>query len=262
MGFDPYETWLGIPPDRRPPTHYDLLGLAPYESDPATIDQAALRRMSKVRQHQIGPHSDQSQEILSELARARLILMDPDRRTDYDAKLRARGEGRVGPSAALEKLGNGDATRDRPDDGTSDVFASLALTEQAAHDRFSLRSNLNNKPPWRKRGLVLGAVLASLAVLLGAFYCYVISPPSWEQKLRDLVRNNSDRLTPTQKPRTSVPPARKPVVTPKPAAPVIVQRRANHPGGGGERATPSFAALDGKDKDVDNPSGPGRVDST
>ena|SRR5271157_2582711 len=86
MGFDPYETWLGIPPDRRPPTHYDLLGLAPYESDPATIDQAALRRMSKVRQHQIGPHSDQSQEILSELARARLILMDPDRRTDYDAK--------------------------------------------------------------------------------------------------------------------------------------------------------------------------------
>ena len=75
MDFDPYETWLGIPADRRPPTHYDLLGLSPDESDPATIDQAALRRMSKVRQHQIGPHSDQSQEILSELAR---VPPDPD----------------------------------------------------------------------------------------------------------------------------------------------------------------------------------------
>ena len=89
MAFDPYESWLGIPPDRRPPTHYDLLGLAPYESDPATIEQAALRRMGKVRQYQIGPHSDLSQEILAELARARLILMDPDRRAEYDAKLQA-----------------------------------------------------------------------------------------------------------------------------------------------------------------------------
>ena len=114
MDFDPYETWLGIPADRRPPTYYDLLGLAPYESDPATIEQAALRRMGKVRQHQIGPHSDLSQEILAELARARLILMDPDRRADYDAKLRARGESRPGPWAAPAKVGNGDAPRHRP----------------------------------------------------------------------------------------------------------------------------------------------------
>ena len=85
MSFDPYETWLGIPADCRPPTYYDLLGLSLYESDPATIDQAALRRMGKVRQHQIGPESELSQEILAELARARLILIDPDRRADYDA---------------------------------------------------------------------------------------------------------------------------------------------------------------------------------
>ena len=28
MDFDPYATWLGIPADRRPPTYYDLLGVA------------------------------------------------------------------------------------------------------------------------------------------------------------------------------------------------------------------------------------------
>src|SRR5208337_4827125 len=104
------------------------------------IDQAALRRMSKVRQHQIGPHSDQSQEILSELARARLILMDPDRRTDYDAKLRARGETRPGSLVAREKVGNGDAPSDRsaPDEDAPDVLASLALTEQAVDGPASL----------------------------------------------------------------------------------------------------------------------------
>ena len=75
MDFDPYATWLGIPADRRPPTYYDLLGMAVDEPDPAAIEQAALRRMSKVRQHQLGPHSDRSQEVLSELALARL---DPD----------------------------------------------------------------------------------------------------------------------------------------------------------------------------------------
>ena len=78
MAFDPYESWLGITAAHRPPTYYHLLGLSPFESDPATIEQAALRRMSKVRQYQIGPHGDVSQEILAELARARLVLIDPD----------------------------------------------------------------------------------------------------------------------------------------------------------------------------------------
>ena len=91
MAFDAYESWLNITAADRPPTYYDLLGLAPFESDPEIIEQAALRRMGKVRQHQIGPHSDLSQEILAELALARLVLSDPDRRGDYDAKLKARG---------------------------------------------------------------------------------------------------------------------------------------------------------------------------
>ena len=105
MAFDPYESWLGITAADRPPTYYDLLGLSAFESDPEIIEKAALRRMSKVRQHQIGPHSDESQEILAELARARLVLIDPDRRADYDAKLRARSESRPDPSAVVKKDG-------------------------------------------------------------------------------------------------------------------------------------------------------------
>ena len=89
MAFDPYETWLGIPADVRPPTYYDLLGLASHETDPVAIEQAALRRMNKVIVHQIGPHGDESHAVLAELAQARQILMDTVRRADYNAKLRA-----------------------------------------------------------------------------------------------------------------------------------------------------------------------------
>jgi hypothetical protein len=103
MAFDPYESWLGVTSVHRPPTYYDLLGLSPFESDPEIIEQAALRRMSKVRQHQIGPHSDESQEILAELARARLVLIDSDRRGDYDAQLRGRVESRPDLRAVMEK---------------------------------------------------------------------------------------------------------------------------------------------------------------
>ena len=27
--LDPYRVWLGIPPESRPPTHYELLGISP-----------------------------------------------------------------------------------------------------------------------------------------------------------------------------------------------------------------------------------------
>src|SRR5208282_1039393 len=261
MNFDPYETWLGIPPDRRPPTHYDLLGLAPYESDPAAIDQAALRRMSKVRQHQIGPHSDQSQEILSELARARLILMDPDRRTDYDAKLRARGETRPGSLVAREKVGNGDAPSDRsaPDEDAPDVLASLALTEQAVDGPASLPRAPDEGPAWWKKGLVIGPFVACDAVLIGVVLYSAFSPSSLKQKPPDSSRFDVAPPISTQKPKPSALPAPKPVVKPKPAPPPIVEPPADPPGGGDEPATPSVVTHREKDEDGDGPPGLGQA---
>jgi hypothetical protein len=261
MGFDPYETWLGIPPDRRPPTHYDLLGLAPYESDPAAIDQAALRRMSKVRQHQLGPQSDLSQEILSELARARLILMDPDRRTDYDAKLQTRSETRPGPLVAPQKVRNGDALLHRPGrhEDAPDVLGSLALTERAGDGPSSLPCAPDEGRAWWKKAFVIGPFVVCVAVLIGVVLYSAFSPSSLKHRPRDLVRNDSDRLTPTQRPKPSLPPAPKPVVTPEPAPPPIVEPpRADPPGGGGEQETPADVNL-GRDKDDDRPDGLGQA---
>lgn len=85
--FDPYYKWLGIRPQDRPITAYRLLGVTPDEDDCEVIDQAADRQMAFLRSHQTGPHAELSQKLLNEVAKARLLLLDPKRRSEYDRKL-------------------------------------------------------------------------------------------------------------------------------------------------------------------------------
>ncbi len=85
--FDPYHKWLAIPRGQRPPTYYQLLGIAPDESDAEVIAEAALRQTSHVRTYQTGPHAQQCIELLNEIARARTTLLDPVKRKAYDASL-------------------------------------------------------------------------------------------------------------------------------------------------------------------------------
>lgn len=85
--FDPYHKWLAIPRDRRPPTFYDLLSIAPTEDDPEVIDAAAIRQTTYVRNFQRGPHAADCARILGEIALARATLLDAKKRRDYDATL-------------------------------------------------------------------------------------------------------------------------------------------------------------------------------
>lgn len=86
--FDPYRIWLGIPPKEQPPNHYRLLGVGLFESDPDAISNAADRQMVHVRTFQSGKHSKLSQRLLNELAAARVCMLDPQKKVDYDARLR------------------------------------------------------------------------------------------------------------------------------------------------------------------------------
>ncbi|MCL6501204.1 MAG: hypothetical protein K6T86_00875 [Pirellulales bacterium] len=86
--FDPYLAWLEIPPHRRPPTHYDLLGLAAFESDLTRIEQAALERLERVRRYKVGKREDAAATLERELATAWDCLRDAERKRTYDALLR------------------------------------------------------------------------------------------------------------------------------------------------------------------------------
>ncbi len=87
--FDPYYTWLGIPPKDQPPNHYRLLGVELCEGNLDVIENAADRQMAHVRLFQNGPQGDRSQKLLNEITSAKLCLLNAGKKADYDQQLRA-----------------------------------------------------------------------------------------------------------------------------------------------------------------------------
>jgi len=92
--FDPYHHWLGIPPHERPLTLYRILGLQDCEPNRTVIQNAADRQMTYLRQFAAGKHGKAATELLNETSRARILLLDPEKKAQYDRQLR-RQEPRV-----------------------------------------------------------------------------------------------------------------------------------------------------------------------
>ena len=88
--FDPYYKWLGIPPEDQPPNHYRLLGIKLFEADADVIANAADQRMVYIRTLQTSEHPDLSQKILNEISAARVCLLDPDKKVQYNQEVRER----------------------------------------------------------------------------------------------------------------------------------------------------------------------------
>ncbi len=88
--FDPYLQWLGIHDPQRPPNFYLLTGNELFESDLLVIARAADRQMEQLRYHQTGPHAAEAQRLLQEVIAAKLCLLDPKRKANYDAWLQAQ----------------------------------------------------------------------------------------------------------------------------------------------------------------------------
>ena len=86
--FDPYHKWLGIPPEEQPPSHYRLLGIREFETDPDVIEAAADQRMGHLRRYQTSQHAELSQRLLNEVAAARICLLNPSKRAAYDEQLK------------------------------------------------------------------------------------------------------------------------------------------------------------------------------
>jgi hypothetical protein len=99
--FDPYHKWLGIPRDQRPITHYQLLSISPKETDAEVIEDAAIRQSTHVRTYQLGAHGALCEQLLNEIAQARRVLLNPEKRKEYDATLPKSAKARP-PSAPVE----------------------------------------------------------------------------------------------------------------------------------------------------------------
>lgn len=96
--FDPYHKWLAIPAKDQPPHHYRLLGLDVFEGDADVIENAADQRMSHIRTMATGKNGPLSQRVLNEISAARIVLLNPQKKSQYDAQLRQT----LTPAAANE----------------------------------------------------------------------------------------------------------------------------------------------------------------
>jgi hypothetical protein len=74
-----------------------------FESDPEVISNAADRQMVHVRTYQGGQHSQWSQKILNELSTARVCLLSPEKKTQYDVGLRREISARRPPAVLLPR---------------------------------------------------------------------------------------------------------------------------------------------------------------
>jgi len=113
--FNPYHRWLGISPKDQPPNHYRLLGIDPFEGEPNVIESAADRQMAHLRTFQTGKHSSESQQLLNEIAAAKVTLLSPQKKAAYDQSLRARLAGSKPAAPRNRPAGRDDS--DIPDFG-------------------------------------------------------------------------------------------------------------------------------------------------
>lgn len=85
--FNPYHQWLGIPPKDQPTNYYRLLGVEIYESSSDVIASAADRQMKHIRSFQTGQRATYAQQLLTEISAAKVTLLNPAKKSAYDAFL-------------------------------------------------------------------------------------------------------------------------------------------------------------------------------
>ena len=88
--FDPYFVWLGIPPEEQPANRYRLLGVPLFVNNHDVIDNAADQRTAHLRTFQSSKNGKSAEQILNEVAAARVCLLDAKKKAAYDQELRAK----------------------------------------------------------------------------------------------------------------------------------------------------------------------------
>ena len=80
--------WLDIPLKDQPPNHYQLLGIKLFEADLEVIKSAAHQQMERVQSFRTDENSELLKNMLKKIATARVCLLNPAGKVEYDSSLR------------------------------------------------------------------------------------------------------------------------------------------------------------------------------
>jgi hypothetical protein len=94
--FDPYLELLGIPKSEQPPNCYRLLGIPEYTANKQVIANGAARQMQFLRRVGGDQYLDQVQKILNEISKVRILLLDDEKRDEYDRTLKEKERAKSG----------------------------------------------------------------------------------------------------------------------------------------------------------------------
>jgi hypothetical protein len=83
-----YRQWLGVRYSH--PSYYGLLGLAELEPDEEVIQQAGRKAKRTLRAYQIGTYRAEALDLLQEIGQAVSVLVNAEKRREYDRDLRVR----------------------------------------------------------------------------------------------------------------------------------------------------------------------------
>lgn len=102
--FDPYYTWLGIPPEEQPPDHYRLLGIRRFENNPEVISNALGQRQVHIRSYESGEQGVAAKQLLQELSQAGNCLASAEKKGAYDRDLRQKDAPKLGRAPARQQF--------------------------------------------------------------------------------------------------------------------------------------------------------------
>ena len=89
---DPYTRYLDLPAGPRPPHLYQLLQLELFCGEPERIRHAARKQFRRIKPFEDHPDRDMReaiQDIMTQIATARVVLCDPEQKQEHDRTLAA-----------------------------------------------------------------------------------------------------------------------------------------------------------------------------
>ncbi len=125
--FDPYYSWLGIPPADQPADYYRVLGIKRFEDSREVIANAAERQICYVESFKDGEHAKDADKLLHKLVTAKACLLDLEQKRVYDQAMR----GAVTGGKSAENVSNTPTTRSKAVASRSRVRAKSPLIEIA-----------------------------------------------------------------------------------------------------------------------------------
>ena len=197
--FDPYRKWLGISPKDQPPNHYRLLGIELFESDAEVIDAQANKQMAYLHTCATGQRAALAEQLLNQMAEARLCLLDSNKKSTYDQKLRAKSPKPAKPPQKSSPQRTTPNSTSQQVASTSQPAAMPSIQIEPKPNTVPRQEPSTTNPKMIIAGSIGGVMLVVVVIII-----FVMSQSSADPVVTN-TENNQTKPTGTEKDDASLP---------------------------------------------------------